>query len=75
MTRKEGCQTIEVTVNGEPRSVPDDLTVEGLLHWLEIEPGRVAVELNRAIVRQGDWTTTKVEADAQIEIVQFVGGG
>jgi sulfur carrier protein len=75
MTLKEGCQTIEVIVNGESRSVPYGLTVVRLLEWLEIEPARVAVELNRSIVRQGEWEATPVEAGAQLEIVQFVGGG
>ena len=75
MTLKEGCQTIEVIVNGESRSVPYGLTVIRLLEWLGIEPARVAVELNRGIVRQGDWGSTPVEAGAHLEIVQFVGGG
>jgi sulfur carrier protein len=75
MTLKEGCQTIEVTVNGEKSTAPYGLTVFEMLRWLEIEPGRVAVELNRCIVRQPDWESTFVEAGAQIEIVQFVGGG
>jgi thiamine biosynthesis protein ThiS len=75
MTLKEGCQTVEVIVNGESRSVPYGLTVVQLLEWLGIEPARVAVELNRSIVRQGDWGSTPVGAGAQIEIVQFVGGG
>ena len=75
MTLKEGCQTIEVIVNGESRSVPYGLTVVRLLEWLGIEPARVAVELNRSIVRQGEWEATPVEGGAQLEIVQFVGGG
>jgi thiamine biosynthesis protein ThiS len=75
MTLKEGCQTIEVSLNGESRSVPYGLTVFQMLEWLGIEPARVAVELNRDIVRQTEWTATPVEAGAQLEIVQFVGGG
>ncbi|HYP08803.1 MAG TPA: sulfur carrier protein ThiS [Bryobacteraceae bacterium] len=75
MTLKEGCQTIGVTVNGESRSIPYGLTVIQVLEWLGVEPARVAVELNRGIVRQADWATTAVDAGAQIEIVQFVGGG
>jgi thiamine biosynthesis protein ThiS len=75
MTLKEGCQTIDVSLNGESRSVPYGLTVFQMLEWLGIEPARVAVELNRDIVRQTEWTATPVEAGAQLEIVQFVGGG
>lgn len=75
MTLKEGCQTIEVTVNGESRFIPYGLTVIQMLEWLGVEPARVAVELNRSIVRQTEWGMTPIAAGAQIEIVQFVGGG
>jgi sulfur carrier protein len=75
MTLKEGCQTVEVKVNGEIRSIPYGLTLVQLLQWLGIDPVRVAVELNRSIVRQTEWQTTPVEGGAQLEIVQFVGGG
>lgn len=66
---------IEIIVNGEPRKVPPGLTVATLLAHLGVEGGRVAVELNREIVRKPAWTETKVEAGAGVEIVQFVGGG
>ena len=67
--------TINVIVNGEPHQVPEGLMVMDLLHHLSLYPERVAVELNRAIVRQADWVRTRVESGAQVEIVQFVGGG
>ena len=66
---------IRVVVNGEPREVPQGLTVDRLLARLEIDPGRVAVELNRSIVRKPDWPAASVEDGAQLEIVWFVGGG
>jgi thiamine biosynthesis protein ThiS len=66
---------IQVVVNGETRSVPEGQTVLDLLHELRLDPERVAVELNRRIVRQQKWNETALEPGAQIEIVQFVGGG
>jgi thiamine biosynthesis protein ThiS len=88
MRGKTGCQTrgdlftimqqteqIEIVVNGEGRRVPGGLTVMELLGVLEVVPDRVAVELNRQIVRKADWPGTPVAAGAQLEIVQFVGGG
>jgi len=75
MTLKEGCQTIEVAINGETRAVPGGLTVSGLLDWLGVDAQRIAVELNREIVRQPGWGATEVGPGAQLEIVQFVGGG
>jgi sulfur carrier protein len=46
-----------------------------LLAFLTIDSSRVAVELNRRIVRKPEWDASRVEAGAQLEIVEFVGGG
>lgn len=66
---------IEIVVNGERKSVAPGLTVQTLLQTLEIPADRVAVELNKSIVRKRNWEDTPVETGAQVEIVQFVGGG
>lgn len=66
---------MRIVVNGEERSVPQGQTVSSLLAALGIEAGRVAVELDRAIVRKADWDSTTVREGAKVEIVQFVGGG
>jgi thiamine biosynthesis protein ThiS len=68
-------EKIEIVLNGEPRQVAAGLTVLGLLRALSIDPARVAVELNRSIVRKPDWETTHVGPGSQVEVVQFVGGG
>ena len=66
---------IEVAVNGERREIPAGLNVRQMLLYLNLDPQRVAVELNRTIVRKTLWDSTSVEADANVEIVEFVGGG
>ena len=66
---------IEVAVNGEKRQIPAGLNVRQMLLHLELDPQRVAVELNRTIVGKSKWDSTSVEAYANIEIVEFVGGG
>lgn len=70
-------QTNEVAIvlNGEPRMVPAGLNIEQLLHFLQIDAGRVAVEFNRNIARRPDWEGLKIAEGSQIEIVWFVGGG
>ena len=68
-------EQIEIVVNGKPVRVAAGLSVAGLLEALKIEGGRVAVELNREIVRREAWDSTSVEDGAGVEIVQFVGGG
>jgi thiamine biosynthesis protein ThiS len=68
-------KTIEVVVNGEAKRVPQGFHVQALVDWLGIDAARVAVELNRAIVRKQDWTGTEVTEGAVLEVVWFVGGG
>jgi thiamine biosynthesis protein ThiS len=67
--------SIEIVVNGERQTTAHGQTVLGLLGQLQLDPARVAVELDRRIVRQPDWGGTLLREGAQIEIVQFVGGG
>lgn len=66
---------IEIRLNGESRRIPAGTTVAGLLQLLEIQGDRVAVELNRSIVRRPDWETAAIGQDAAVEVVHFVGGG
>ena len=66
---------IEIVVNGEPQKTPEGQTVMGLINQLELDPARVAVELDRHILKQPFWLDTVLRPGAQLEIVQFVGGG
>jgi thiamine biosynthesis protein ThiS len=67
--------SIQIVINGEDRTVPEGQTILGLLRDLRIDPARVAVELDRRIVKQPNWDATSLRAGARLEIVQFVGGG
>jgi sulfur carrier protein len=64
-----------VTVNGERRGFPPETTLLDIVRALNLEPDRVAIELNRTIVKREMWSATTVAGGAEIEIVQFVGGG
>lgn len=68
-------EQIRIVVNGQERTAPAGLNVAALLDYLGIEADRVAVELDRAIVRKQAWQATEVPDGANLEIVQFVGGG
>jgi thiamine biosynthesis protein ThiS len=66
---------VEVVVNGETRTVPAGAGILDLLRWLDLEPSRVAVEVDRRIIKQAEWPSSKLSAGMRLEIVQFVGGG
>lgn len=68
-------QLVPITINGEMKDVPANLSVEELVEWLGVAIDRVAVELNRSIVRKRDWQQAVVTTGSHLEIVEFVGGG
>ncbi|MBM3778470.1 MAG: sulfur carrier protein ThiS [Acidimicrobiia bacterium] len=64
-----------ITLNGEPYVLPSPLSMTDLLARLEIDPRRVAIEHNLAIIRRELFPDTLVEDGDRVEIVNFVGGG
>ena len=66
---------MRVYVNGESRELSGAPSLAELLTQLELPAARIAVELNREVVRRSDWSSTMLGEDDRIEIVQFVGGG
>jgi thiazole synthase len=66
---------LSVTVNGEPRRIAAGGSIAAMLRELDIDPARVAVERNLAIVPRSTLDAVEVEDGDQYEIVHFVGGG
>jgi thiamine biosynthesis protein ThiS len=66
---------LRVYLNGESKKIDDGLTLAELVSQLDLPAVRVAVELNRTVVRRSDWEKTELSEDDRIEIVHFVGGG
>ena len=64
-----------LTINGTATDVKEGLTVEGLLKELDIEPGRVAVEVNMNIIKKVNYQECLLKDGDSVEIVNFVGGG
>jgi thiamine biosynthesis protein ThiS len=65
---------MQVTINGEAHDI-EKQTVKQLLETLDIDPRKVAVELNMEILPKTSYETTPVTAGDRMEIVHFVGGG
>ena len=66
---------VPIQVNGEPRELPDGITVVALLQQLGVASGPVAVERNAQIVPRAEHVSTVLRDGDQVEVVQFVGGG
>lgn len=65
----------ELTLNGEPRRLPEGATVLDLLETVGRDPRTVAVERNGEIVRRADYGATHLSAGDRLELVHFVQGG
>ncbi len=70
---------MQITVNGESRTVEPGTTLAMLVTALSGESGRdprgIAIERNLEIVPKSEHATTVIEDGDRIEVVQFVGGG
>ena len=64
-----------IQLNGDPFDLDGPISVAALLTSLQIDPRRVAVELNLVVLKRAAFETTIVQAGDSMEIVNFVGGG
>jgi len=67
--------SLSVRINGEHRRMPGGISIVDMLNELGLDPLRVAVERNLAIVPRGTLGEVCVEDGDDYEIVHFVGGG
>jgi thiamine biosynthesis protein ThiS len=66
---------LQVFLNGESQSLSESISLFDLVNQLDLAPSRIAIELNRTVVRRSDWPSTIIREGDKIEIVHFVGGG
>jgi thiamine biosynthesis protein ThiS len=67
--------TMQIVLNGEPRTVIPGLSVAGLLAEIGIDARKVAVERNLEIVPKSAFAATALTEGDRLEIVHFIGGG
>ncbi len=66
---------MQITMNGEARELNDGSTVTDLLATLNLPGTRVAVEVNKDIVRRAQHGDHVLDNGDVVEVVTFVGGG
>ena len=67
--------TIDVSVNGASRPVPEDCTLDQLVSTLTATPSGVAAALNEDVVPRGAWSGTALREGDRVEILTAVQGG
>jgi sulfur carrier protein len=68
---------MQVVLNGESHELPDGATVESavIATGAPADGRGVAVALDGAVVPRGEWSTTPVRPDQQVEVLHAVQGG
>jgi sulfur carrier protein len=66
---------MNLTVNGEPRTLDGVADVAALVAVLGLDGRKVAVERNLEIVPRSAYGRTALAEGDRIEIVHFIGGG
>ncbi|HEY8204057.1 MAG TPA: sulfur carrier protein ThiS [Pyrinomonadaceae bacterium] len=67
---------MQIQINGEQREFAQSaIALSELIEQLSLAPQRIAIEVNRQIIRRADWESTDINDGDRVEIVQFVGGG
>lgn len=64
-----------VSVNGEPREVPEGTTLDRIVATLTQVSTGVAAALNETVVPRGQWPTTALGDGDRVEVLTAVQGG
>ncbi len=66
---------MKIFINGETKEITKQFNLLELLKELSLPSERIAIELNKEVVRKKDWESIAIKDADKIEIVHFVGGG
>jgi len=66
---------MDITLNGEAKSLHASVSIQQLLDQLSIPSGRVACEVNLKIIKRANYPTTFINEGDTVEIIQAIGGG
>jgi thiamine biosynthesis protein ThiS len=66
---------INVVLNGEPRRIENEVTLDQMLDLFSLPRQRIAIELNRSVIRRAEWPAYVLSDGDVVEVIHFVGGG
>ena len=66
---------IKINLNGRSLSLPIGTTVDKVLKKIKAQPSKVAIELNRKIIKKKNISKIYLKNKDKLEIVHFIGGG
>lgn len=66
---------MRILVNGSEREIGAGVSLLVVLETLGVDPRRVAVAVNAAVVPRGEWAARHLAEGDRLEIIEAVGGG
>jgi sulfur carrier protein len=66
---------MNISINGDRKSVPEGATLAGILELFDIVAATIVVEHNGVIVPPDSFTVASLADGDQLEFIRFVGGG
>jgi thiazole synthase len=66
---------IDITLNGEPNTLANSLSIQELIEQKGLDPRKIAVEVNREVVPKARHAEHRLQSGDAVEIVTLVGGG
>lgn len=66
---------MKVICNGKERELERDISLNGLIVQLDLNPDTVVAECNGTIVRRQDYESLQLSDGDKLELIRFVGGG
>ena len=66
---------MEILVNGEKISLPEDSNIEDLITHLGYQNQRIAIEINELIIPKSNHSSFLLKDLDKVEVINAVGGG
>jgi sulfur carrier protein len=66
---------VEILVNGEKISLPEDSNIEDLIVHLGYQNQRIAIEINESIIPKSNHSSLLLKDLDKVEVINAVGGG
>ena len=68
---------MEITLNGQAKTVGEGITVHGLLNLADLDPARkgIAVAVNLEVLPRSQWASTRLETGDRVDVIRAVQGG
>ncbi len=66
---------MEIIINGETRTVKEEIRLGELLDALGLRDKVMAAAVNMEVVKKEQWDTRELHNEDRVELLDFVGGG